>query len=767
MKHNYFFLNITLLAFLIFSHASGLTATERLDGDFTSVFKITDSIVGSCGTNLTFMQSRDKGSSWKQISVGKTITFDFCSGVGNLQGECVLAGVHTGLYFSKDTGRTFVFVPYVQKEAQCKGVLYSAQLQAYLLQLEAGQIEIFAPKDMTCSMYQPLENYSVASLVLVESGRGVALTSQNLLTTTNGGVTWQREQKFDSFASNKLVCESGTSNGQAEKIIFRSSNVQFPNAMYFLCTVTKDTIEIIDVANGINSVGNLKTIGVLNDSSFFIVRPSAFTAGKIYKYHRKFDSTLSEFESTYVNDEFANFGLISSICTLNIQCIVAVGSKHTLYLSTDAGESWQLKSYIFNQGRLNEPNAEMRSGLEVSPGTILCGGNNDEVFRSVDGGALWKSIPAKIKYALGKTESLVYIDSVVVGACTTGSILTLYNKLDSMQSRTTIGSNSGACACTNGDIFLSKGRNFYHTNYKESTTNFVDSIANNTLANNINQKISCGINKAYVPILTFFVDSSSGKISSFSSTLLSLTTSSVDTVFVFPYSHILAIAHKDSLTTTLLIRNDTLKKYVIVQTNNAGTSWNIIRELSSDSIRLNSILYRKDGAALLGSNSKLYLTEDNFKTLTTVFEIKDTIGIFPLFNGANNVVYCKAFHKTVPMLWKVSYSGDSTVPVPYNSALEESEKSFVWLYNAYPVPSTTTLSVTVGYTNNVHPSTISLKVYNSLGEQVADLTGLYQQSMQGNHSILTWDVSALPKGLYIMRVNSPMATNVVKFLKGE
>jgi hypothetical protein len=81
----------------------------------------------------------------------------------------------------------------------------------------------------------------------------------------------------------------------------------------------------------------------------------------------------------------------------------------------------------------------------------------------------------------------------------------------------------------------------------------------------------------------------------------------------------------------------------------------------------------------------------------------------------------------------------------------------------YPNPAATTTSIRVGWYVTVPPSTLTLKVYNQLGQEVRDLTRELRMRAEGLASVVTFDTSELPPGVYyaVTRAGNTLSTQQI------
>ncbi|HBB25479.1 MAG TPA: hypothetical protein DCZ59_04370, partial [Bacteroidetes bacterium] len=81
----------------------------------------------------------------------------------------------------------------------------------------------------------------------------------------------------------------------------------------------------------------------------------------------------------------------------------------------------------------------------------------------------------------------------------------------------------------------------------------------------------------------------------------------------------------------------------------------------------------------------------------------------------------------------------------------------------YPNPARNRVSIRVGWFVTVAPSVITLKVYNSLGQEVRDLTAELRSRVDGLSSTVTIDISDLPPGVYyaVTRAGRDLSTQQI------
>jgi len=81
----------------------------------------------------------------------------------------------------------------------------------------------------------------------------------------------------------------------------------------------------------------------------------------------------------------------------------------------------------------------------------------------------------------------------------------------------------------------------------------------------------------------------------------------------------------------------------------------------------------------------------------------------------------------------------------------------------YPNPARNRVSIRVGWFVTVAPSVITLKVYNSLGQEVRDLTAELRSRVDGLSSTVTIDISELPSGVYyaVTRAGRDLSTQQI------
>ncbi|MFN6135532.1 MAG: T9SS type A sorting domain-containing protein, partial [Bacteroidota bacterium] len=81
----------------------------------------------------------------------------------------------------------------------------------------------------------------------------------------------------------------------------------------------------------------------------------------------------------------------------------------------------------------------------------------------------------------------------------------------------------------------------------------------------------------------------------------------------------------------------------------------------------------------------------------------------------------------------------------------------------FPNPARNRVSIRVGWFVTVAPSAITLKVYNSLGQEVRDLTMELRSRVEGLSSTVTIDISDLPPGVYyaVTRAGRDLSTQQI------
>ena len=108
-------------------------------------------------------------------------------------------------------------------------------------------------------------------------------------------------------------------------------------------------------------------------------------------------------------------------------------------------------------------------------------------------------------------------------------------------------------------------------------------------------------------------------------------------------------------------------------------------------------------------------------------------------------------------LVQIDFDGTRTESEVVNVEINSQPKEYALMQN-YPNPfnPTTTIEYSIPENGNV-----KLKIYNSLGEEVATLVNEYKTA--GNYKI-NFDASALPSGIYFYRINANNFSSVKKLI---
>jgi flagellar basal body P-ring protein FlgI len=130
-----------------------------------------------------------------------------------------------------------------------------------------------------------------------------------------------------------------------------------------------------------------------------------------------------------------------------------------------------------------------------------------------------------------------------------------------------------------------------------------------------------------------------------------------------------------------------------------------------------------------------------FDTVATVTQVFDVNPLTTLMQGSDGFIYAlNGGYQPSGMLYRIK---PSTVGVNNNS--QNTPETFVLKQN-YPNPFNPSTTITYAIAK---PAFITLKVYNTLGEEVASLVN--ENKAMGSYT-LQWDASNLPSGVYMYKI---------------
>lgn len=201
--------------------------------------------------------------------------------------------------------------------------------------------------------------------------------------------------------------------------------------------------------------------------------------------------------------------------------------------------------------------------------------------------------------------------------------------------------------------------------------------------------------------------------------------------------------------------DSTVWKY-LCKTNDGGKTWlplstsdTVYRELlfSHYYDSTSKILYagRADVRAKTISsirNSRIEKWSDNGELLSVI-------------NLPPNTVVNSIFPKSSDTLFIVTSSNVYKLILKNTTNIIESElndyETPLWIFEPYPNPTTTSLTVPMWIYQAGESTNVSLKLYSIAGFEVADLTNTFSQKEYNKYVTLSFDISQVPSGVYVLK----------------
>ncbi|MBK9247900.1 MAG: hypothetical protein IPM69_07265 [Ignavibacteria bacterium] len=473
-------------------------------------------------------------------------------------------------------------------------------------------------------------------------------------------------------------------------------------------------------------------------------------SGATFMPFTTYDSTLlawgSNFTSVAFSDE--NTGII-------------VGSRKTIYRTTDGGKHWNLLSYLYQS-------EAAYSTQFISEDIGFFSSNGGNIYRTRDGGATWlpqhrkldesNKLRSAVHFFDAQNGMVIFQDSKTIDRTTNGG--NTYFVKDSLRNKTSIPlwdfASPAEAAMTTERYYAQYKLSisyFYCTSdsgktWKESrfdTTFLYKPICISNKLSYCIARLPKDKNDIIYSIATFFRILNGGD---------SIERIPLPSFVLFPLSIFFFDENNGYIGGT-----DTNYQKFILRTSDGGRTWNIVDTTDfgeSSSIRAISFIDTMQGYAG-GIFDLLIKTDDGGKTWKPSPTPKDPypIAIHDIIPVNSDCIY--AFGQ----LMEGKYDGIilKKLPPSFTSSVQESQievverPSAVWLYAPRPVPTSGKLQLDAIWLKNLNVSTIRIKLYDMLGIELRDITDSFHPNAGTNTGIVDFDGSNLPTGIYYIEIN--------------
>lgn len=738
----------------------------RLDGDLNKIRFGENGSIFICGSNGVILRSLDTGKTWQQpVCEIKGAMDNVLNDITDINGDIVIAvGENNTIVRSTDNGLTWKQLQSVTSTANLTAILnvsggiclVGEVSGVFLRSTDYGQTwnQVKTPMSRTIR-----EMYKFGSDIFALGDCGeISLSKNNGLSwnIVNKGITGCSDNSPHSRGLNIIKLSDGTLWAYTSNASFFSSD----NGMtWFLRNPILDNVDILSVEN------------IALDKTFIAIN-NVGTGGLIAYNPKSKAVTAASFASgVSFTTSFSNIRFISGSTGF------AIGDQKSIFKTTDSGATWNAVSY------LEKCNIDQSNGgaLQIQDSTnFFFIGLKFGVFHSHNAGATW--LP-NLSITLFPTEdgslrALHFFDKdsgIVVhtnnftsmiadrpnGVFTTndgGNTFNNFNEFDILYANHVYFSEK-----YNGfsiGYFYVYGMNFnrscYHftsdggLNWKQSTI-YHDSVQFMNCTGNQNNQLICGAKQ------TLAVKDTNGKyVFSFPGAIIYRTTDNGTTWLKQSFSNIrylLSIAFTDENTAIAVGWMNSsqagyfAQKGVILKTTNGGDSWFVVD--STVSSELYAVCFYADGKTGYAAGPGLFLTTTDAGTTWS----KTAFDTYTQYDSFSNI---QADTQSSVI---ISGSGGRlyrNIPAQTQTSVAENkiELGFgvpVWLRAPFPNPFSEKIHLQALWQSTMVGKNISIKVYTTTGEIIADLSSqLAQLNEESSYSEQTieWEPKNLSAGMY-------------------
>lgn len=762
-------LTLFLLAPAILAQAPTPSGFYRIDGDLKFVKHLPGGKVIAVGTEGVVMHSPDDGATWKQPY---SQTNERLYGVDmNEAGQGIAVGRNGTIIITADGG-----LHWKRISKPTTSSLYSVSMYGTIA-LTCGFGGIMLRSTDAGNSWTVISNITKDSLnCVVMLSENIVLASgygKNIMRSTDGGLTWTAvENKWGSILSiGNIAVSPGGKLAAFVRI----------NAGQSMMVTSGDS--------GITWEKTGENTGLRMDYSHFTSDTTAFFIGAqsilqpaeshIYTlYKKQFFLKNTNFDSTLI----AWKTFLTSISFRDRLNGIAVGTKKTIYTTTDGGTSWQLASHLIPDDNSNAP------VFFINDTVGWMGSNKEEqVYRTRNGGVTW--LPQRRlepKVYLGSIQDVHFRNEKIGFAISSNGGGLLHTEDGGETYERYPGKMTGLGFFdppTGSSISFIQPSNWIFTvNYRihRSTDNGLtwDQKPTNLWGDTVLQypgPIQYLTKDIIITSNTILKKVDGVTVDSYCMLLRSEDRG--ETWQYIPSYKIAGMSdfhffNKDTGLATGGRYDSKLKKSFayIFHTTDGGMTWTAVDSVSGRPAGLGKLSFIGDIGYAAGTY-ELRKTEDRGLTWKSIVKAPNTT-FSSMAMPSLNTIYLKAWYDGNPM--GDEYHAYKSIPADELTSVDENTEppavaahngiDDVWMREAFPNPFSSKIQLKVFWSLELAKENISLKVFNAMGNEVADITNIFRQSTGNDPAFVEWDAAGLPNGLYFVQAkggNSNMMIQVI------
>ncbi|MBK9247907.1 MAG: hypothetical protein IPM69_07300 [Ignavibacteria bacterium] len=725
-------MKIVLLLFILCLSTATSQQPEwyRLDADLLHCTFVGNTSAYSLGTNGCLLRSVDKGASWRQIPTGVQTSLRGIAFADSLHGT-VIGDLGT-ILVTTDGGISWKVhsfnSPYNLRAVSFKG-------KYGLIVGDNGQIIQSYDGGKTWQNIATSIKSSIFSVAfLSESTALIGDDFSRVYQSLDTGKTWTINDTLGKSLVNQPIL--GFSVFQDRIIAATRKNI-------FTATALGQPWKASYFPDGIVGFVFPKPKSGYVVKEFHSLYQST-DSGTTFMPFTTYDSTLlawgANFTSVAFSDE--NTGII-------------VGSRKTIYRTTDGGKHWTLLSYLYQSEA-----AYSTQFISDDIGFFTSYGGN--VYRTRDGGTTW--LPQhRDPDETARTYSAVHFFDAQNGMVVFQNSKTIDRTTDggatySIKDSTKIRINYPIWDFASPTVVSL--RSVIHYNNYSASLFYTSSDSGKTWREKRLDSVVLGIvfcfskdrtycsgytQKNGINIPTFFRIINGGD---------SIERIPLPWFVQFPESIFFFDENKGFIGGT-----DTSNRQFILRTSNGGRTWEVADTTDYGEITNISALSFVD--TLLGYAGGIFdlliKTDDGGKTWkqSPIPKNPYPIAIHDIIPVNSDCIY--AFGQ----LMEGKYDGIilKKLPPSFTSSVQESQievverPSAVWLYAPRPVPTSGKIKLDAIWLMNLDVLTIRIKLYDMLGIELRDITDSFHSNAGTNTGIVDFDGSNLPTGIYYIEIN--------------
>jgi photosystem II stability/assembly factor-like uncharacterized protein len=744
-------LSVTVLIFfssLVLGNNGAQSPWERIGQEgFNSVSYITPTRVVAVANEGRILVSDDAGQTWTRQKINTYTDLQGVSFFGSDRG--IVIGFQAGeIFFTTNGGALWQSATKSIGGDIANRVEFVSIDTAFVIGT-SGRIYRSLDGGKTWNNLNSGTSTTLNNLVFVGSRLGYVVgDSGTILKTTNGGDTWQQQPsgtKWQLLAVDFIDAQNGVAVGLDDP---------FSNPAGILLKTTDGGQSWVKHLAPDTLVFSVSAVKMIDANRVLVVGTQVMI--------RTSDAGVSW--SASVIPEVLNSGAaFTAVSFLNSTDAFVVGGGGLVMFTKNSGTDWQIKllSYLGQGG-----GSGGISNMQFTTGGVGFAIGHLGVYTSLDSGTSWRWQPA-----LGALDAFLFLTDLHfidrdTGFAVDGSYGNLYRTSDAGESwhvGTTLNSTSLAhlsfADAQNG--YLVGDSTIFHTTdngYSWSRKNPILHLPGKLSFQKITFLKSSGDRFGFLTA-NYYVHLQSGKDTGYGRVFRTKDGGDTwDQVLQNELQLIHSVFIKNSNTVFAAGAMD-----VLVRSTDGGDTWSDMHRGTSSRTQYLDINFMNDSIGyVVGFDTSILATTDGGNTWSKEdpWPSDDLIAADDGFNRVlfpyPNTVYLCGEHTFFRK--KLSGGPPSVVASSHHEDYDYPGK-YLYLVNI-PNPASRKTDIQLTGLANLRSFPLSLKIYDLLGLELADLSSQVMDNLSGDVSHAVWDVSLIPSGTYSARISGGPASRV-------